>query len=51
VRAPVETVATRLPGKLAENYRVWISQLENLPFAHPYYWAAFQVYGSPEPVF
>lgn len=51
VALPIETVSARLPQRLTENYRVWISQLAERPFAHPYYWAAFQAYGSPEPVF
>lgn len=27
------------------------SMLEERPFSHPYYWGAFQLLGSPEPVF
>ena len=34
-----------------ENYRTWIQgQDGEQPFAHPYYWAGFQAFGSPEPI-
>ena len=33
---------------LMEKYREWLNGLDEKPFAHPYYWAAFEVFGSPD---
>lgn len=50
VEHAVETVSARLPRALLEGYRTRLAHLGTTPFAHPYYWAAFEVFGSPEPV-
>jgi CHAT domain-containing protein len=36
---------------LMEKYREWLNGLDEKPFAHPYYWAAFEVFGSPDGVY
>jgi CHAT domain-containing protein len=33
---------------LAADYREWIAGLPDPPFAHPYYWGAFEAVGSPD---
>jgi CHAT domain-containing protein len=34
-------------GTSTEEYRHWLTAQEDHPFQHPYYWAAFEVLGSP----
>jgi len=33
-----------------EAYRGWLARQGEAPYDHPYYWAAFAVFGSPQPV-
>jgi len=33
-----------------EAYRRWLATQGEAPYNHPYYWAAFAVFGSPQPV-
>jgi len=50
VGLPLEFAATRLPRATMERYGIQLSHLGERPFAHPHYWAAFEAFGSPEPV-
>jgi len=50
VELSVETLVPRLSQTIVESYRTQLLQLGERPFAHPHYWAAFEVFGSPEPI-
>jgi CHAT domain-containing protein len=39
--------APALPADLWSDYQEWLDGLDERPFDHPYYWAAFQVLGAP----
>jgi CHAT domain-containing protein len=40
----------KLPDWLLKKYHTWLQEQPERPFEHPYYWAVFAAYGSPEAV-